>query len=304
MNQFTKALIIQDAYGESTDALRFATAIASADSEFKVLDIQPVLSEFWHELIEEEFEETPSYHRHQKLRELVQGFEFGAAKVSTQVNRGRPVVQIVQTVLAEDYRFVVKEAQEKVSDYLFGSLDFRLLRHCPIPLLLIHPTVPIRPERILVAINPEAEDEEVALNQQLIIAASSFAQHFHCKLAVVAAYETPRSMPGYAADSQLLKRLEKHEKEYRRRCRAALDAIVQFSLKPIKPDNVYLESGRPAEVIVGVVEQYQPDLIVIGSVARQGLSGMLMGNTAERVLRSVRFSVLAVKPAGFRSPLA
>jgi nucleotide-binding universal stress UspA family protein len=45
------------------------------------------------------------------------------------------------------------------------------------------------------------------------------------------------------------------------------------------------------------------DLIVMGTVARTGLGGLLIGNTAESVLQRVDCSVLAVKPEGFVSPV-
>jgi universal stress protein E len=45
------------------------------------------------------------------------------------------------------------------------------------------------------------------------------------------------------------------------------------------------------------------DLIVMGTVGRTGLSGMLIGNTAEKILRHIACSVLAVKANGFRSPV-
>jgi nucleotide-binding universal stress UspA family protein len=41
----------------------------------------------------------------------------------------------------------------------------------------------------------------------------------------------------------------------------------------------------------------------MGTIARGGLVGMIMGNTAERVLRDLRCSVLALKPEGFASPV-
>jgi len=61
--------------------------------------------------------------------------------------------------------------------------------------------------------------------------------------------------------------------------------------------------GDPKQIIQQQVEQLGPDLLVIGSVARTGLSGLLMGNTAEAVLNEVDCSVAIVKPAGFKSPI-
>jgi nucleotide-binding universal stress UspA family protein len=45
------------------------------------------------------------------------------------------------------------------------------------------------------------------------------------------------------------------------------------------------------------------DVLVMGTVARGGIPGMLIGNTAERVLRKLPCSVLTVKPDGFESPV-
>lgn len=52
-------------------------------------------------------------------------------------------------------------------------------------------------------------------------------------------------------------------------------------------------------------EQYRLDIgvVVMGTVGRTGLRGLIVGNTAESVLRAVRCSVLAVKPEGFVTPV-
>ena len=41
-----------------------------------------------------------------------------------------------------------------------------------------------------------------------------------------------------------------------------------------------------------------------GSVGRSGMSGVLMGNTAEQILDGVECSVLVTKPEGFESPIS
>ena len=49
--------------------------------------------------------------------------------------------------------------------------------------------------------------------------------------------------------------------------------------------------------------QLDADLVVMGTVGRTGIAGLFIGNTAEMVLEQVQCSVLAVKPAGFVSPV-
>jgi nucleotide-binding universal stress UspA family protein len=64
-----------------------------------------------------------------------------------------------------------------------------------------------------------------------------------------------------------------------------------------------MRQGDPEDVIPDFVVAEGIDLIVMGTVARTGIAGLLIGNTAERLLRRLPCSVLAVKPDGFRSPV-
>jgi nucleotide-binding universal stress UspA family protein len=61
--------------------------------------------------------------------------------------------------------------------------------------------------------------------------------------------------------------------------------------------------GTPDEVIPELVATERIDLVVMGTVGRAGIAGFLIGNTAERLLRTLTCSVLAVKPDGFVSPV-
>ncbi|MEX2133825.1 MAG: universal stress protein [Acidimicrobiia bacterium] len=61
--------------------------------------------------------------------------------------------------------------------------------------------------------------------------------------------------------------------------------------------------GTASKVFPKLADVLEVGLIVMGTVARTGISGLIMGNTAETILRSVRCSVLAVKPEGFVTPV-
>ena len=45
------------------------------------------------------------------------------------------------------------------------------------------------------------------------------------------------------------------------------------------------------------------DLVVMGSIGRTGIPGFIIGNTAEDMMQAINASILAVKPAGFVSPV-
>lgn len=45
------------------------------------------------------------------------------------------------------------------------------------------------------------------------------------------------------------------------------------------------------------------DLLVMGALARSGVAGMLMGNSAEQIPNGIECSVLAIKPSTFSCPV-
>ncbi|WP_421712475.1 universal stress protein [Aeromonas salmonicida] len=51
------------------------------------------------------------------------------------------------------------------------------------------------------------------------------------------------------------------------------------------------------------VADHQIDILVMGTVARTGISGFFIGNTAENVVQKLECSLLALKPNGFVSPV-
>ena len=81
----------------------------------------------------------------------------------------------------------------------------------------------------------------------------------------------------------------------------ALAELLTASGVPDAPWQIRLAKGPPAQVVSGVVQRHRINLLVMGTVARAGVGGMLIGNTAEQVLDEVRCSAMAVKPPGFAS---
>jgi nucleotide-binding universal stress UspA family protein len=70
----------------------------------------------------------------------------------------------------------------------------------------------------------------------------------------------------------------------------------------IKPE-IHLLKGMPRSTIPEFAGEIKADLVVMGTVARTGLAGFIMGNTAETILNQLNCSVLAIKPPGFKSPV-
>lgn len=69
----------------------------------------------------------------------------------------------------------------------------------------------------------------------------------------------------------------------------------QAAASGIDPDRVSIRVGRPSSEIRSHAEAIGADLIVIGSHGRHGVSGLLLGSTANGVLHGAPCDVLTVR---------
>jgi nucleotide-binding universal stress UspA family protein len=83
----------------------------------------------------------------------------------------------------------------------------------------------------------------------------------------------------------------------------ALEDLVQSFGDPLRSARVELRKGEPEDIIPRFVVAEGVDLVVLGTVARTGIAGLIIGNTAERLLQRLVCSVFAIKPNGFRTPI-
>lgn len=80
--------------------------------------------------------------------------------------------------------------------------------------------------------------------------------------------------------------------EHRERFAARIDHLPGAFAEP------HLVPGRPHRVVADEVERHGIDLVVMGTHARRGVSRLVLGSIAERVVRSSRVPVLTVPRAG------
>ena len=66
---------------------------------------------------------------------------------------------------------------------------------------------------------------------------------------------------------------------------------------------LHVIKGPAEQVVPELARELEVDLVVMGTVARTGIDGFFMGNTAESILGDLDCSVLTMKPPGFTSPV-
>ena len=224
-------------------------------------------------------------------------------RIEIEIQTGSRARSTIHAVLKRRYDLVVKAA-EGGSDrlrILFGSTDQTLMRKCPCPVWIIKPTRKRRFHKILAAVdlNP-AEPTTGLLAQQIVSLATSLAKMEQAELHVFHAWRLAgeyklRGREIYAS------KVDKLLEEIRSAHQVELDALLRHH--PYDRRTVHLLKGRAGQLIPRAVEKLGIDLIVIGTIGRSGVPGLLIGNTAETVLHSVDCSVFTLKPEGFISPL-
>jgi nucleotide-binding universal stress UspA family protein len=227
---------------------------------------------------------------------------------------GTKFLEVIRAVLRNDYDLVIKPAENP--DWiqrLFGSDDMHLLRKCPCPVWLMKPQEKNNYECIVAAVDFDPSDidsDEQALNQQILRLAGSLALSDFAGLHLVHAWDAPEA--GFVrvwAKNPDTAEMNMIEGE-RARHKSGMDALVRMlraqigeeAYKYLSP-RVHLPKGLAGKTIPALVKELKADLVVMGTVARTGIPGLIIGNTAEAIFDQLQCSVLAVKPPGFVTPV-
>lgn len=224
--------------------------------------------------------------------------DLGYRDVNHVIRTGSPPLAIIGQVLRNNHDLVVVTTDEDRQDH---ATIKRLLRKCPCPVWVIRPTR-ARVQRVLAAVDPLSQ--EVALNRQILDFASSMTELYGGELHCVHAWElhgeaTLRSSAFIHTTPSDVDRLLAAEQD---RHRAAFDQLL--GSQPGGSEwMAHLTKGRPGDVIMELVTRKRINVLVTGTVARSGIAGLLVGNTAEQLIDEVRCSVVALKPPGFESPV-
>ena len=235
-----------------------------------------------------------------------------------EVLQGTPFLEIIREVLRNGHDLVVKVPEDMDwLDRLFSSDDMHLLRKCPCPVWLIKHRASKPYKRILAAIDVDdsypAQEMKArqALNRQILEMAVSLALSEFAELHIVHAWEAigEGAMRGTfmsTPEANILAYVEQVRRHHEA-CMEALVRDVTVSLKEGAMDylepQTHLLKGAARKEIPALARRIGVDLVVMGTVARTGVPGLIMGNTAETILNQLDCSVLAIKPPGFETPV-
>lgn len=304
-----------------TDLERAITLASNSQARLTVVEVieqMPRITKLIdHILLLEEFQNKIVAKHRKRLEKLIAPWDK-KIEIKTKILIGIPFIKIIHEILRNNHDLVIKMAESGgLLDRVFGSDDMHLLRECPCPVWLIKPKSSKTIQRILAAVDvddyypPEELNTRHRLNLQILEMAGSLTLSEFARLRVVHVWEAiaENTLRGSFLDMSDDK-ITAYIETARQHCNQNLNALMaelsgklgQEAYEYLKPQTQLLK-GCPRKVIPTFARNIKADLVIMGTVARTGISGFFIGNTAETILNQLDCSVLAIKPPGFKTPV-
>ncbi|AMB87843.1 universal stress protein UspA [Pseudomonas agarici] len=230
-------------------------------------------------------------HDHSALLALLKSqlHDDGYSATAEQAWEKTPHDTIIGVQQAEGCALVIKQHRpdSSLKKALLTPSDWQLLRFCPCAVLMVKTEVPWAGGVILAAVDVgNADEEHRHLHASIIDHGYDIASLAKGRLHVMTAHPSPM----LSAADPVYQLKETIEARYREQCRAFQ---TEFD---IDDDHLHIAEG-PADVLIPhMAHKLDAAVTVIGTVARTGISGALIGNTAEAVLDSLESDILVLKP--------
>lgn len=307
MKPFTKILYLFEGHADHATAIARTVALVERHgADLTVLDVLPAN-------IGDERDEIFAFHA-TTLDPLLAPHR-NRIKISTTVAVGTVFVETIRTVLRDGHDLLIKVAE--APDYLqrlFGSTDMHLLRKCPCPLWLMKPQESMALEKVLAAVDfdplPTPNSIQDQLNQRILAIASALASQNSAALHLVHAWEAFAEGRMRARADNTPDLLDRYLQKEQATHQGALAALVDSLRRTVDAQTfarlnlgVHLPKGAAVRIIPQLANDLAAGVVVMGTVSRTGIPGLIIGNTAEAILDQLTCSVLAVKPPGFVSPV-
>jgi len=179
---------------------------------------------------------------------------------------------------------------------LFAPQDWKAVRLCPAPLMLVRPQSGPLPTHIAAAVDTAGDPAITApLNDSIVAAVRQLGLFADAAVDLIHAF--PLRPPSRSGDGSL-------EAAYEELRQTDADTFRAFAARhQFAPEHQHLLTGDPASALTELAARGSFDLLAVGSQYRTAFDRFLLGSTAETVLAQAACDVLIVKPPQFAEEL-
>jgi len=282
-----------------TRAIWMASRLSAELTFFAVLDVSAQTQELLHD----DFQQVSSnveQAAQTALAELVSRAKQKNVAAHSQLAFGSPWVETVKQVLRKNHDLCIVGTRDlgAARRFLFGSTSSSLLRNCPCPVWVTKPDPNIRDLNVLI---PSDFSDVSSLALELAV---NGGQMIDTKIHLLHAVEERIDNRMWLAGLSDEKVAAFHQEKRDEALQSLNDQLAQTDHRTLThPVELHVIDGPGEVVILDAIEELEIDLLIMGTIARSGIPGMLIGNTAERLLPHVSCSVLALKPEDWECPI-
>lgn len=220
------------------------------------------------------------------VEELVDPLRGQGLSVSTEVIWNSGWYQAAaHTSAREGADLIVKSSfsHKGIGHLLHERSDFYLIRNAACPVLMTKSGKSQKLEKVLAAVAiDEKYEEHGTLNNRIVSEARKLARAADAELHLVAALEHVPDLPG------LLNMLIDEEQS-----KQTEEELIAERFG-VDSAHVHVEKGNAADVIVNAARSLAPQALILGTKARKGLKGALLGNTAEKIVDQLELDILVI----------
>jgi len=284
-------LVIIEADAEQQPALERAAQLArqsGAGLELLLADYSPYLEDgyYFDPVQAKELRYAHGEQRLETLESLAAPLRESGLTVAVTTAWGNPPQdEIIRRVKEVSPSLVVASTRHhhKIARLLLSNEDWELVRHCPVPLLLVKQESWPEAPAIIAAVDPNhVHDKPAELDRKIIAVGKTLASItggsvslFHSAWVPPLAGAFPLSPDGREESSKLTELAE---------------------ASGVSASACHWSTDEITRSLPEMVEEKGASLVIMGAVSRSRLDRLLIGNTAERLLDRLSCDVLVIKP--------
>ena len=304
MNRFSRILFVASADTDDSEALNQAVTLAN-NNQAKLTVVGVIdASEKEKAALEAGSNlllDAVIKHRRGELESLVASASTTRPAIEVKVLVGKGFLEVIREVLRHHCDLIIKSAEANNGiGRLFSSTDMKLLRKSPCPLWVINSTQQHGYRGILAALDYDPENANVdVLNGQIIEMATSLALANFAELHLVHVWHLQHENYLRSLRTGLsVAEVDAMVQEEDNKRRTWLEALVKKhcarqgkeAVDYLKPQ-LHLPQGDASHLVPVLVTRLGAELVVMGTVGRTGIPGVLIGNTAETISNRIDCSV-------------
>jgi len=320
MERFSNILLLADTGLEDSNALKRALALANSNqASLTLVDVVGSVPAEMQLAITTvtpaELVDIAVTEKLEQLKKVVAAGKASGVDIKANVLVGKPFLEIIRQVLRNKHDLVIKcvDSTGSFKNTLFGSTDMHLMRKCPCPVWIIKSTEHEQHRRIMAAVDQDPEDAmKDVLNRQILEMSTSLALAEFSELHIVHAwifygenhFRSPRIPISEVEVDAMVAEEASERRRWLRNLVKTYGAKANHGAVDYVGPQLHVIKGDAKQVVPEAAHNLDVDLIIMGTVARAGIPGFFMGNTAESILNQIDCSVLTIKPPGFVSPVS